>query len=329
MITVRSTARQLLAAAALLATTTVAACSGGAPLAPRVEPGDVAPLPVDVQDPAELPSGPPVDRGSCDPLASYRPATGAPTIPSGSTMAQIRDRGRLLVGVSQNTYLFGYRDPFTGQLVGFDIDIAREIARAIFGDPDRIQFRAISSADRIPVLRDNEVDIVVRTMTMNCQRWEEVAFSTQYYSAGQRVLVDRTSEAEGIDDLGGQKVCAAAGSTSIRNVAAAESAPVPVSVTGWTDCLVLLQQGRVDAISTDDAILAGLAAQDPNTRVVGEQFSEEPYGVAVNRSQVDLVRYVNAVLEQIRADGTWTGIYERWLTDLGPAPKPPPARYRD
>jgi polar amino acid transport system substrate-binding protein len=323
--------RLVVAAAVVVAATGLAACGGGGhPLAPRAEPSGFDPRPVGVQDPAELPDDEPAGGGSCDPLASYRPAGDETAILPGSTMDEIVERGRLVVGVSQNTYLFGYRDPFTGQLTGFDVDIAREVTRALFGDPDRIQFRAISSADRIPMLQGGDVDLVVRTMTMNCERWEEVAFSTEYYSAGQRVLVHSGSEATGIEDLGGQKVCATAGSTSIRNVAAADSGPVPVSVADWTDCLVLLQQGQVAAVSTDDTILAGLAAQDPATRVVGETFTEEPYGIAANSDHVDLVRFVNAVLEQLRADGTWSKIYDQWLADhLGAGAQPPPARYRD
>jgi polar amino acid transport system substrate-binding protein len=305
----------------------LAGCGGAGELAPRVEPSGYAPQPVGAQDPAELPAEQPVDPGSCDPRESYPPS--GLSVPSESTMDDIRDRGRLVVGVAQNTYLFGYRDPFTGELTGFDVDIAREIARALLGDPDRVQFRAVVSEDRLPVLVNDEVDIVVSTMTMNCERWQEIAFSTEYYSAGQRVLVAGDSEVQGIEDLGGRKVCAASGSTSIRNVANADSGPIPVSVPDWTDCLVMLQQGQVDAVSTDDTILAGLAAQDPNTRVVGDQFSEEPYGIGVNASEVDLVRYVNAVLEQLRDDGTWTDLYDRWLADaLGPAPEPPAPRYR-
>jgi polar amino acid transport system substrate-binding protein len=324
----------LVAAASLVVAASLAACgSSGAQLAPRVAPTDVAPQPVGVQDPAELPEESETGPGDCDPLASYRPGSDQPTVTPGSTMDEIVERGRLVVGVAQNTFLFGYRDPFTGQLAGFDVDLAREIAGALFGDPERIQFQAVSSGERIPVLENNEVDIVISTMTMNCERWESVAFSTEYYSAGQKVLVLAAAESEGIegiDDLGGQKVCAAAGSTSIRNIADAPSEPIPVAVPDWTDCLVMLQQGQVDAISTDDTILAGLAAQDPNARVVGERFSEEPYGIAMNRSNLDLVRYVNAVLEQLRTDGTWAEIYQRWLGDLGEqTPDPPPARYQD
>jgi len=168
---------------------------------------------------------------------------------------------------------------------------------------------------------------VVRTMTMNCERWREVSFSTEYFTAGQRILVTRGSGIESIAQLRGKKVCAADGSTSIRNIAAAGT--VPVSVVNWTDCLVLLQQNQVVAVSTDDSILAGLAAQDPNTQVVGPRFSDEPYGIAISKASPELVRFVNAVLEKIRADGTWTRIYNRWLRSLGPAPAPPKAQYRD
>jgi polar amino acid transport system substrate-binding protein len=164
-------------------------------------------------------------------------------------------------------------------------------------------------------------------MTINCDRLKQVAFSTDYYDAGQRVLVPTSSTAKGIADLGGKRVCAAAGSTSIVNIAHAPSHPVPVSVADWTDCLVMLQQGQVDAISTDDTILAGMATQDPNTKLVGGRFTDEPYGVAVSRSALDLVRFVNGVLDRMRADGTWAAIYTRWLGS--PAPAPPPAKYLD
>jgi polar amino acid transport system substrate-binding protein len=141
------------------------------------------------------------------------------------------------------------------------------------------------------------------------------------------VLVPKDSAVTGIGDLGGRKVCAAAGSTSIQNIAAAASKPIPVSVKDWTDCLVMLQQGQVDAISTDNTILAGLAAQDPTTHLVGAGFSSEPYGLAIAQPASDLVRFVNGVLEQLRANGRWTALFHA-NNLLGPD-SPPPARYRD
>jgi polar amino acid transport system substrate-binding protein len=267
-----------------------------------------------------------------DPTASLRPQGALPapaSLPTGSTMAKIRARGKLVVGVDQNTFRFGFRNPFTGNVEGFDIDMAKQIATAIFGTPTKLQLRIVTSSQRIPALKEGTVDIVIRTMTITCDRLEDVDFSSVYYLSGQRVLVKKASGIDGIDALGGKKVCATDGSTSLTNIAGAASKPVPVKVSDWTDCLVMLQQNQVDAISTDDTILAGLSAQDPFTEVVGAPIDAEPYGMAIAKGHTDFVRFVNAVIERMRTDGTWAATYNRWLSDLlGPAPAPPPAKYR-
>jgi polar amino acid transport system substrate-binding protein len=288
------------------------------------------PRPLNVQDPADVPSAQPVP--SCDPRASLRPSGALPAaghMPARSTMAAIAKRGRLIVGIDQNAYLFGFRDPGTGKLVGFEIDMARAVAQAIFGNPDAVQFRAITTADRIPVLQKHEVDLVIRTMTMTCERWQQVSFSTEYLASRQRLLVRGGSGIREFADLAGRKVCATRGSTSIRTIAAQPSHPIPVSTDSTLDCLVLLQQGQVDAVSTIDVLLAGLAAQDPTTEIVGSPVSDEPAGVGISRDSPELVRFVNAVLERVRTDGTWARSYQRWLSRLGPAPAPPTPVYRD
>ncbi len=263
---------------------------------------------------------------SCDPTASLRPA-GRLQVTPGSFMARIRARGFLIAGVDQSTYHFGFLNPLDGKIEGFDIDMVRAVAAAIFGNPGKIEFRAISDAQRIPDIRSGAVDIVAHTMTINCARLQQVDFSTVYFAAGQRVLVQSGSPARSINDLGGKKVCATAGSTSIANIAAAPSHPIPVAAPYWTDCLVLLQQGDVAAISTDDSILVGLAAQDPWTRVVGPRFSYEPYGLAISQQHPDFVRFVNAVLDRLRSDGQWAASYARWVGT--PVPAPPQARYKN
>ena len=261
----------------------------------------------------------------CDPTASLRPA-GPPQVTPGSFMARIRARGYLIAGVDQNSYHFGYLNPLTGTIEGFDIDMVHAVAAAIFGNPGKVEYKAISDAQRIPDIQSGAVDIVAHTMTINCARLQQVDFSTVYYDAGQRVLVEAGSPVRGIGDLGRKKVCATTGSTSIASIAAAPSHPVPVPVPYWTDCLVLLQQGQVAAISTDDSILAGLAAQDPWTRIVGPRFTNEPYGLAISKQHPDFVRFVNAVLEQLRSNGQWAASYAHWVGT--PVPAPPPARYQ-
>jgi polar amino acid transport system substrate-binding protein len=303
------------------------ACSGTAQPSSGAT-GFPAPRPLGVQDPAVIPSTSAGPAQSCNPRASLRPPDSLPAagrMPAGSTMAKIAQNGLLKVGVDQNTNLFGYRNPATGQIEGFDIDVAREVARAIFGDPGKVQLIAITSAQRIPYIQDGKVDLVADTMTINCARLQLVNFSSVYYEAGQRV--HKTSTVKGIGDLGGQKVCAAAGSTSIANIAANPAKPIAVSVADWTDCLVLLQQGQVAAISTDDTILAGMADQDPNIQLVGPKFTEEPYGMAISKNSPDFVRFVNGVLARMRDDHTLSQINARWLKEN--AQPVPPAQYSD
>jgi polar amino acid transport system substrate-binding protein len=267
---------------------------------------------------------------ACNPAASsLAPLGGPPQVTSGSFMAKIRARGYLIAGVDQNTYHFGYLNPIDGQIEGFDIDMIRAVEKAIFGTTDNahIHFRAISDLQRIPDVENGSVDIVAHTMTITCDRLKKVDFSSVYFNAHQRVLVLKNSAATGLASLGGRKVCATAGSDSATKIASYPVSPKPIlaPVVFWTDCLVLLQQGQVAAISTDDTILQGFVAQDPFTKVVGPPLTNEPYGLAIARQHPDFVRFVNAVLAAERADGAWGASYARWVGT--PVPAPPQAQY--
>ncbi|MGW5076616.1 transporter substrate-binding domain-containing protein [Rhodococcus sp. NPDC004095] len=263
-----------------------------------------------------------------DPTASLRPAPAGSTAPT-PALDRIRARGRLLVGLDTSSNLFSFRNPATGTIEGFDVDIAHEVARDLFGDPDRIEFRILSSADRVAALDDRTVDVVVKTMTITCERRAKVGFSTVYYEAGQRVLAMKGSGIRDAADLSGRRVCAVAGTTNLQRIQQVQPEATVLSVPNWGDCLVVLQQRQVDAVTSDDSILAGLASQDPNLELVGPALSSEPYGIGVNKSDTDLVRQVNGTLERIRGDGTWQRIHNRWLGTIGPAPAPPTPHYED
>lgn len=267
----------------------------------------------------------------CNPRASLRPQGSLPApgqMPAGSTMARIAQRGHLIVGIGRDSYPLAFRDKDL-RLAGFDIDIVRDIAEAITGDRERVVFRPHPAAGRLEPVRSGQVDLVVAGTTITCPRREKVDFSAVYYEARQRVLTNRGLGITGLDDLRGKRVCAALGTTSLANVLADRSKPIPVGEPTPSDCLVLLQLGEVDALSSDDTQLAGLAVQDPRTEIVGPQLNEEPYGIAINKDTPDLVRFVNAVLERRAQDGRWRASYERWLTLLGPPPSPPTPQYRD
>jgi polar amino acid transport system substrate-binding protein len=293
--------------------------------------------------PTELPSPPPSSApspsgsagapASCrNPTASYAPNGDLPSpsdLPSGSTMAKIRERGRLVAGVSADTYLLGSRDPLSGRIEGFDIDMVKAVTKAIFGDENRYQLRVITAAQRIPLLQEGQVDLVARNMTITCDRWTQIAFSSEYYRSGQKILVRKGSKATSLAQLKGQKVCAPRATSSLENLKKLAPEAVPVESDNHTGCLVLFQQGEVAAITGDDTVLAGLAAQDPYA-VVPEQraLTAEPYGLGIPPKNVDFVRFVNARLAQMRSNGEWKAIYNRWLAEsLGPAPSPPKAVY--
>jgi polar amino acid transport system substrate-binding protein len=310
---------------------TAAACGTASPPAPFSAGGLSEPTPSGVAVGADaLKNSTPLGT-NCAPLPDVAPTGPLPTpghMPAGSTMATIFHRGHLVVGVDQTTNFFGYRKA-DGTLAGFDDDIARQIAKAIFGDPSKIQFTVITSGQRIPDVQNGTVDLVADNMTITCDRLQYVAFSSDYYDAGQTILVPSNSHVTSIGQLGGQRVCAAATTTSINEIARQRPKPIPVSVKNWTDCLVLLQEGQVAAISTDNSVLVGLAAQDSDTTMITKPFTCEPHGLAMSRSPGarDFVRFVNGVLEQMRTDGEWQRLYNQWVSPhLGPM-QPPRPRY--
>ncbi|MFD9562251.1 glutamate ABC transporter substrate-binding protein [Streptomyces sp. NPDC059994] len=264
-----------------------------------------------------------------DPEASLPPSGD-----DGPTVAKIRQNGKLRVGVDQNSFRWGYRNPATGQLEGFDIELVRAIAKNILGDPDAVIYRTIPTSQRVPALQKNQVDIVVRTMTINCKRIGQVAFSSAYFKAGQQVLAPKDSTITGYNPtLKGKKVCTAAGSTAFDALEknAYGALYKDLTVPSQLDCLVRLQLGQVDAVVTDNALAAGQAAQDPAVQLKGDPFTEEYYGVAANLQSTDLVRRINQVLVDYRSGGTnslWMKAYRDWLAaDLPGISGPPEPKY--
>ncbi len=272
---------------------------------------------------------PPTPEKDCgDPTASLRPFLDSDQAHSTPTVDAIRARGRLIVGLDTGRNLMSFLNPTTGEIEGFDVDIAREISRDLFGDPNRLELRIVMSENREKALEESTVDVVVNTMSITCDRRERVEFSTEYLQAKQRILTVKGSPIRSLADLDGKRVCVVPDTTSMERLQQIAPTANILTVPMWSDCLVVLQQRQVDAISTDDAILAGLTSQDPYLEIVGDSMGVESYGIGIPQANKDLVRFVNGTLERIRSDGTWTRIHSQWLPILGP-PTAPSAVYRD
>jgi glutamate transport system substrate-binding protein len=247
------------------------------------------------------------------------PMTDSPTI----TKAEAR--GHLIVGVKEDQPNLGYKDPTTGEYSGFDIDIARLVATELGFDAEGIEFKAIPSANREDELEAGNVDYYVGTYSITDTRKERISFAGPYFIAGQDLLVRADDDSiTGPESLVGKTTCSVTGSTSLQRIKE-EYGGDTIELEKYSLCVDQLLDGQVDAVTTDDAILKGYAAQDPdNLKVVGQPFSEERYGIGIAKGDVGLCEAINGILDAASDDGTWQAIYDETLGKSGaPATQPP------
>lgn len=230
------------------------------------------------------------------------------------SVEQIKARGKLKVGVKYDLNLFGLKDPTTDEVEGFDIDLAKAIAKKIFGDENKIELKEVTSKTRIPMLKNGEIDMIVATMTITEDRKKEIDFSDVYFLAGQSLLVKIDSEINGIADLTkDSKVVTAKGSTSTNNIREKAPDAQVLEFETYAEAFTALKAGQGDALTTDNSLLYGMAKQDPNYRVVSEIFTEEPYGIGMRKGEDELVQLVNAVIKEMKDNGEYDKLYEKWI----------------
>jgi glutamate transport system substrate-binding protein len=242
-------------------------------------------------------------------------------------MAELADAGTITVGTKFDQPLFGLVGP-SGVPEGFDVEIAKIIAGELGIDEENIEWVETVSANREPFIQNGQVDIVVATYTINDKRKEVVSFAGPYYMAGQSILVlADNDDIESEDDLVGQPVCSVTGSTPAAKLA--EIGAEPVLTDTYSNCLEPLRSGQVVAVSTDNVILAGLAAQNEGEfKVVGEPFTEEPYGIGLSLEDTEFRNWINDVLEAAYEDGRYEEAWNSTAGEILPFVEPPaPDRY--
>jgi putative glutamine transport system substrate-binding protein len=241
-----------------------------------------------------------------DPKQGSQPAVGS--------VEQIKARGKLVAGVKYDLNLFGLKDPASGKVEGFDIDLTKAIAKKIFGDENKLELKEVTSKTRIPMLKNGEIDMIVATMTITEDRKKEIDFSDVYFMAGQSLLVKKDSKINGLADLTkGTKVVTAKGSTSTTNIREKSPGTQVLEFENYAEAFTAMKAGQGDALTTDNALLYGMAKQDPNYRVVNETFTEEPYGIGMRKNEDDLVKLVNSVLKEMKENGEYDKLYEKWI----------------
>jgi len=249
------------------------------------------------------------------------------TVEGSATFDRMKTNKKVVIGVKEDQPGLGYKDPTTGEYSGFDIEIARLVAAKLGFEEDQIEYKTVQSAGREAAITNGTVDYYVGTYTINDKRKQQISFAGPYFVAGQDLLVRKDDDTiTSKDTLKGKKVCSVTGSTPIQRVREEQltEAGNIVEFQGYSQCVDKLLTEEVDAVTTDDAILKGFAAQDPDAlKVVGKTFSEEPYGIGLPKEDKPLRDKVNDILQSAIDDGTWQDIYDSTLGKSGSEGEPP------
>lgn len=236
---------------------------------------------------------------------------------------ETQEEPQLTWGVKADTNLFGFYNISAGQIEGFDIDIAKALTEEMTDGQGVAEFVEVTSKTRIPLLKSGKIDGILATMTITEEREKEVDFSDVYFNGGQSLLVHEDSELNGIDDLTSEDtVLAIKGSSSTQNMRELAPQVEVLDLENYSEGFVALQSGQGEALTTDDAILLGMIDQNPDYRLAGESFTEEPYGIAINKGQHAFHEMLEEALDTIQGNGVYDDIYDKWFGDILPADTP-------
>lgn len=235
------------------------------------------------------------------------------------TLATIKQRRTLVCGVKDSLPPFGYVDGKTRQIVGYDIDFCKAIADRL---GVKVELKPVTSAARIPQLKEGNVDLIAATMTKNPERAKEIDFSYTYFFTGQKFLVKKNS-VRNLKDMAGKKIGTAKGSTSEQNAKKAVPDATILSFDDYPQAFLALNQGKVVAVTTDEAILAGIRAKatKPDAyEILEERISDEPYGLGLRKGDAALLAEVNRTLVELERSGEAKRIFDKWFGPKSAAP---------
>lgn len=230
------------------------------------------------------------------------------------TLKKAQKAGKLVIGAKNDQPFLGFEEA-NGKRSGFDIEIAKMIAADLGFSPDMIEFKTVDTSNREAAISKGDVDLYVGTYTINDERKKQVGFAGPYYKAGADLLV-RESDGTigGPFSLEGKTVCSVKGATALREIKKPDYNTTTVEAPKYSECVQRLLAQEVDAVTTDDAILMGYAAQRPGKlKVVGNPFTEEPYGIGMNKDDKALRDAVSDAIEAHDENGDHKKAYDATL----------------
>ncbi|MEV4889473.1 glutamate ABC transporter substrate-binding protein [Nonomuraea sp. NPDC055795] len=258
-------------------------------------------------------------------LLAKAPVADAAAIVPGSTMDKIKKRGELLVGGSLDAPLLSQQNPVSGEVEGFDASMGKALAKYIIGEP-KVKIVNSASETREALIGNGTVDVVFQTYTITPERAKQVAFAGPYYTSGLSIAVKKgTTGIAKPEDLNGKKVIAGANTPAIAAIK--KLAPQAEIITFGSDpeCMQALKQDRGVAYVQDETLLAANAQKDPTVQVIGNPFTEDPYGIGLKHGDEQFKTFVNDWLKKMQDAGVWQQAWKDSLGTVvkGEAPAPP------
>jgi glutamate transport system substrate-binding protein len=230
--------------------------------------------------------------------------------PAGTTMAELQEAGEITIGVKYDVPPFGLNNPQTGEVEGFDVDLGTYIAERLGVEP---VFREATTDNRIPLLVDGTIDLILSTMTITEERDLEIDFSEPYYVANGDVLVPEGSDIQSLEDLNGNTVCTALGSTYQETIKKEAPDAQLRLVDLYSECFDQVQTGQVDAVSTDNVILTGMTIQDDSLQLLDLDYTTEPYGAGIPEGDTEFKQFVDESIAEFIDSGQWQETYDEWV----------------
>lgn len=252
-------------------------------------------------------------------LAACENDTGeAENSPKNEVYKQVKSSNKIIWGVKNDTRLFSIMDIKENKLEGFDIDMARAITKKILGKKGQAELFQVSAKTKIPVLKNGNIDATISSVTITPERRKIVTFSKPYFYAGQSLLVKKGSKVKSIKNLNTKNsvVAAVKGTTAVENIHKFAPKAHVLEYDDYGQAFTALKAGQADAMSTDNGMLAGIAADNPGYQVVGGTFTHEPYGIAVNKGETKLIKKINQALDELKKDGTYSRLMNKWFGDI-------------
>jgi ABC-type amino acid transport substrate-binding protein len=227
----------------------------------------------------------------------------------------VKKRGKLVAGVKTDFPPFGYVDA-QGKNLGFDVELGHLFAQALFGDPNKVEFVAVTSGNRIPFLQSGKIDIILATVTITDERRQVVEFSDPYFLSGSLILVPKASSIKDVKDLNGKTVAVIQGAIQDQDVAQLAPQANRVKFGKVSEAVLAVKGGRADAYVHDDVLLLSLVRDNPELAIVGKPFIPRPYGIAVRKGDTEFINWVNGQLQKMRADGTYDRLWKKYFGEV-------------